>query len=76
MTASARKLRTAVARNRVRRRVRESFRHAKQRLAGLDVVVLVREAARDATSAEVFTSLEAHWSRLERAARAGSEARP
>jgi len=76
MTASARRLRTAVARNRIRRLVRESFRHARQRLTGLDVVVLVREAARDANSAEVFTSLEAHWKRLERAARAGSEARP
>lgn len=67
MTASIKRVRTAVARNRVRRLIRESFRHAASRLAGLDVVVIVKDGARDASNAAVFDSLEGHWARLERA---------
>ena len=70
MTASAKRLRTAVARNQVRRLIRESFRHAEQRLTGLDIVVVVREPASKADNPQVFNSLTTHWRRLERAAAA------
>jgi ribonuclease P protein component len=66
MTASAKRVRTAVGRNRIRRLVRESFRHSTQRLRGLDVVVLVKDAAKDADNARIFASLDSHWQRLER----------
>jgi len=68
MTASLKRVRTAVCRNRVRRLIRESFRQAAMRLAGLDVVVIVKEPARDARHQAIFDSLNAHWARLERAA--------
>lgn len=68
MTAPARRVRTAVARNRVRRLIRESFRHAVDELAGLDVVVMVKEPAAAATNPQVFASLAAHWGRLGKAA--------
>jgi ribonuclease P protein component len=71
MTASAKRLRTAVGRNRIRRVVRESFRHAARRLTGLDIVVLVKEPAGKATNEDIFASLDGHWVRLERAAKAG-----
>jgi ribonuclease P protein component len=68
MTASAKKLRTAVGRNRVRRLVRESFRHAAAGLAGLDIVVLVKEPAARAGNGDIFASLDGHWARLQRSA--------
>ena len=68
MTASARRVRTAVGRNRIRRLIRESFRRAQPTLAGLDIVVIVKETASGADNRAVFTSLEAHWSRLRQAA--------
>lgn len=71
MTASAKRLRTAVSRNRIRRLVRESFRHAERRMAGLDIVVLIKEPAGKANNGIIFASLDAHWVRVERAAAAG-----
>lgn len=68
MTASARRVRRSVTRNRIRRLIRESFRHARAEIGGLDVVVIVRDAAAVASNSEVFSSLEAHWTRLHRAA--------
>jgi ribonuclease P protein component len=61
---SAKRIRTAVARNRLRRLIRETFRMAQGRLAGLDVVVLAREQAARADNATVRESLRQHWSRL------------
>jgi ribonuclease P protein component len=67
ISAAARRVRGAVARNRIRRLVRESFRHVQARLGGLDVVVLVKAPAREATNAEILESIGAHWQRLEHA---------
>jgi ribonuclease P protein component len=64
MTASARRIRGAVERNRLRRLIRESFRQATPELKGLDVVVVLRENAAAASNEEVFASLYAHWARL------------
>jgi ribonuclease P protein component len=66
MTTSAKRLRTAVSRNRVRRIVRESFRHSGARLAGFDIVVMAREATAGAGSGEIFASLDQHWDRVGR----------
>ncbi|MDX1515553.1 MAG: ribonuclease P protein component [Woeseiaceae bacterium] len=51
----------AVARNRLKRIVRESFRQHLRELDGLDIVVMNRAAACDAASKELFASLEQHW---------------
>lgn len=71
MTASKKRVRTAVGRNRIRRLVRESFRHVAPRLPALDIVVLVKDGARDADNPRIFASLDAHWQRLERSAARG-----
>ena len=68
MTASAKRVRTAVGRNRIRRLIRESFRHAERRLVGLDIVVLVKDPAAKALNAAITASMNAHWARLQKAA--------
>ncbi|MCP5149925.1 MAG: ribonuclease P protein component [Ectothiorhodospiraceae bacterium] len=63
--AIARKhLRRAHARNRVKRIVRESFRHNRALLRGLDVVVLARSGTADAERSAMHESLDRHWRRL------------
>ncbi len=52
---------TAVARNRIKRLARESFRLVQHELPSVDVTVSARDAARAARPAELRSSLEKHW---------------
>jgi ribonuclease P protein component len=52
---------TAVARNRIKRLARESFRLNQHALPPVDVTVSAREAARLAKGADLRASLDAHW---------------
>lgn len=54
----------AVVRNRVKRQVRESFRHHQQNLSGLDIVVLGREGASRMENSQLMKSLQAHWQKV------------
>jgi ribonuclease P protein component len=54
----------AVQRNRLKRLVRESFRHRQQDLPPVDVVINARNAAAKSGNAEVRASLSAHWDRI------------
>ena len=54
----------AVRRNRLKRLVRESFRHRQQDLPSLDVVVNARAAATQSSNDEIRASLAAHWDRI------------
>jgi ribonuclease P protein component len=54
-------VRRAVARNRLKRIVRESFRTAGRQLNGLDIVIMARHRAEAALNAELFNSLDNHW---------------
>ncbi|WP_242476948.1 ribonuclease P protein component [Halochromatium glycolicum] len=54
----------SVARNRIKRVIRESFRHVRDRLPGVDVVVLCRRAATSADNPSLRASLDAHWKRI------------
>jgi ribonuclease P protein component len=54
----------AVARNRVKRVVRESFRRTAADLGGIDLVVAARNAARTAHNARLRESLDGLWKQV------------
>ena len=58
--------RSAVARTRIKRIVRESFRHHQLQLGGLDWVVMGRAGLTEQNNALLFASLQRHWQRLAR----------
>jgi ribonuclease P protein component len=55
---------TAVARNRIKRLARESFRLNQHDLPPVDVTVSARDAARLAQPKDLRTSLEKHWKNI------------
>lgn len=61
---SKQKVRLAVGRNRLRRLIRESFRHRVPGLPAVDLVVLARDAATAAANPEIAGSLDQHWVRI------------
>ena len=56
----------AVARNRIKRCVRESFRQHQDEVPGWDFVVLARSAAATTAGKALRAELEQHWNRLKR----------
>ncbi len=56
----------AVARNRVKRTVRESFRKAAAGLAGIDLVVGARNGAKTAHNARLRESLDELWKQVQK----------
>jgi ribonuclease P protein component len=54
----------AVNRNRIKRLVRESFRHRQRELPAVDLVVNARPAAGKAANAEIVESVAVLWSRI------------
>jgi ribonuclease P protein component len=64
LSIGAKAVGNAVARNRVKRVVRESFRQAAPQLAGLDVVVGARNGARTAHNAQLRESLDGLWKKI------------
>jgi ribonuclease P protein component len=51
----------AVRRNRLKRVIRESFRHHQHELPAVDIVINARAGVRDADNEAVRRSLERHW---------------
>jgi ribonuclease P protein component len=52
---------TAVARNRIKRLARESFRLNRGALPAVDITVSAREGARAADPSALRASLDSHW---------------
>jgi ribonuclease P protein component len=61
LAIATRTFRTAVARNRIKRLARESFRLNQHELPPVDVTVSARDAARVASLNDLRISLEKHW---------------
>jgi ribonuclease P protein component len=63
LAIAARAVPTAVARNRIKRQTRESFRLHRERLPPLDIVILARAGAAKASRAELRDTLERLWNK-------------
>jgi len=57
-------IKKAVARNRIKRTVRESFRLQRHQIVNIDIVVLARGDAAKADAQILRKSLERHWLKL------------
>ena len=64
MAISRKIARSAVVRNRIKRIVRESFRHCQCQLGGMDWVVMGRRDTAQQENAVLFASLQRHWQRI------------
>ena len=54
----------ASKRNRIKRIVRESFRHNQNKLVGLDVIVINKVKTKTATNSRLVYSLDQHWHKI------------
>jgi ribonuclease P protein component len=66
LSIGARAVGGAVARNRVKRVVRESFRRIAPELGAIDVVVGARNGARTAHNAQLRDSLDGLWRKIQK----------
>ena len=64
LAISKKNIRLAKDRNRIKRIIRESFRHEKSGFANLDLVVMAKQDALKADNTELFNSLSALWLNL------------
>jgi ribonuclease P protein component len=64
LAISTRSLGTAVARNRIKRITRESFRLNQHRLPPMDITVSARDTVRSADAKDLRESLEKHWRKI------------
>lgn len=55
---------SAVARNKIKRVIRESFRHHQERLKGLDIIVLGRQQCDTLDKVELRLGIEKLWQKL------------
>lgn len=64
LAITRKRVRKAVARHRIKRQVRESFRLAQCLLVGLDVIVLARDGTATLAGDQIRVSLAKHWQRI------------
>jgi ribonuclease P protein component len=73
LALAAKTVGNSVARNKLRRIIRESFRHAQHRLPNADFIVGARAAVRDAPATRIRDSLEGLWTKAAKICAASSE---
>jgi ribonuclease P protein component len=56
----------SVERNRLKRQIRESYRHSQEALSGWDIVVVARKGLGDLENAELAQQFSKLWKRLAR----------
>mgnify|MGYP001545968998 CR=1 FL=1 len=66
MVVAKKKARRAVDRHRIKRVVRESFRHSRVNLPVADIIVISQPPAARASNDELFRALEQLWKKLRR----------
>ena len=66
LSIGAKAVGNSVARNRVKRQVRDSFRLVAAELPGLDLVVGARNGARTAHNAQLRESLDGLWKKIQK----------
>jgi len=64
LIVSKKALRLAVGRNRMKRLIRESFRHNQKQLAGLDIIVMSHKNVRNIDNNKIEDSLFKHWNKI------------
>lgn len=64
LAIAKRRVRLGVDRNRIKRLIRESFRHNQHLVEGLDIVAMARDGAGSADPKELRASLDRQWQRL------------
>jgi ribonuclease P protein component len=62
-------VRLAVQRNRIKRIIRETFRHERSRLPAIDVIVLARRGVDTLDNAELHRQCQQLWRQLDKRAR-------
>ncbi len=66
----------AVERNRIKRQIRESFRHNQNILNGVDVVIVARRGIADLSNIELRQQFDKMWKRLARQRLTAAQAAP
>ena len=64
MVVAKKNVSKSVERNRVKRLIRESFRHARLQLPGLDIVVLIRKGLDNLPNFVISSKIDALWKDL------------
>lgn len=64
MLIGKRAVSTAVERNRIKRTIRESFRHSQHKLKGFDVIVIARQQCDTLSNSKLREGIENLWAKL------------
>jgi ribonuclease P protein component len=65
MVVAKKNISKSVERNRIKRLIRESFRHARLQLPGLDIVVLIRKGFDNVPNLVISSKIDALWKDLQ-----------
>jgi len=66
-------IRLASRRNRIKRLIRETFRHQQPTLGGIDVIVLARKGMDELDNPQLIAQLNGQWQRIARKAKRSND---